>query len=277
MKRIFATALAAVALAGCGGTDPGDVLAETTQNLAELNSGLIELTVAVQSEGEPDGEEQAAGFELAGSFQLPEEGRLPVADLRYTDLAGDEGARSFVSTGDAAYVEVQGQMYELSDEQAATLIGGDDDGASPFQGLSVEEWILDAELSEGRGLDGEEVDRITGDLDVAVALNDLFTLAGAFGAGGDPIEGREAERLDNAVQTATIEVVSGTEDRLLRRLLIEVDLGLDPDLEVTQALGPLAGTGFTLDLSISEPNQAIEVQPPSDALPIEELDTEPAP
>ena len=272
MKRLAAAAALMLVLASCA-ADATEVVTETADNLEELRSGLLELRVSAASAPGEDGEAEA-GFELVGSFQLPEEGALPVADLEYTDLGADEPvSQGFISTGEQAFIEVDGQAYELPPEQTQTLLGGSANDDAIFEGASVDEWLTEPELTEGESLEGAEVDRVSGELDVVTALNDLFGIAGRFGAstGYTPIEGDEAERLENAVQSSNIEIISGAEDRLLRRLLIEVELALDDEVELADALGPLAGTSFTIDMSIAEPNQPIEVDAPAGALPLEEL------
>ncbi len=248
-------------------------MAETAQNLEELRSGILELRVSVSAAPAEDAEEQEAGFELLGSFQLPEEGELPVADVEYTDLGADGTTQGFVSTGDAAFIEVDGQAYVLPADRIESLRGGSGGGDSPFADVQVGSWLKDPKLEEGEDLDGDEVDRVTAELEVVPALNDLFSMAQRFGggAGFETIEDDEAERVENAVKSSHIEIISGAEDRLLRRLLIEVELGIDDDVGLREVLGPLAGAAFTLDMSISEPNQPIEVSEPSDPLPLEEL------
>ncbi len=152
-------------------------------------------------------------------------------------------------------------------------MGGSGEGGSPFEDTDIGSWLVDPQLEEGEGLDGEEVDRITGELDVVTALNDLFSIAQRFGSGTafQTIEDDEAERVENAVQSSHIEVITGAEDRLLRRLLIEVDLALGEEVGLSEILGPLSGASFTLDMSISEPNRPIEVPEPPDPLPLDEL------
>lgn len=272
MKRLAVVAALVLVLPSCA-TDATEVVTETAENLEELRGGLLELRVSAAA---APGEEEAAeaGFELIGSFELPKEGALPIADLEYTDIGADEPVtQGFISTGDQAFIEVDGQAYELPPEQTQTLVGGSGSDDAILEGASVDEWLIDPELKEGESLDGTEVDRISGELNVVAALNDLFGIAQRFGssAGFMSIEGDEAERLENAVQSSHMEVVSGAEDRLLRRLLIEVELALGDDVELTETLGPLAGTSFTIDMSISEPNEPIVVEAPADALPLEEL------
>lgn len=272
MKRAPVATVLMLVLASCA-TNAADVVTETAANLEELRSGVLELRVSTSTEAEEEGQGEA-GFELIGSFQLPEEGELPVADLEYTDIGADDPAtQGFISTGDQAFIEVDGQAYELPEEQTRTLRGGGGGDAGVFEGATVDEWFIDPELEEGATVDATEVDRVTGKLDVVTALNDLFKIAGRFGqtSGFQLIQGDEAERLENAVESSHIEVVSGTEDRVLRRLLIEVDLAIDQELELRDLLGPLAGVSFTIDMSISEPNEPVQVTPPTDPLPIEEL------
>jgi hypothetical protein len=271
--RSFALAVAVtLLLAGCS-TTPGEVVAETASNLEELRSGLLELRVSATSAPGDDGPAEA-GFELLGSFQLPDEDELPVADLQYSQLGLDEPVtQGFISTGESVFVEVDGQAYELAPEQTETLLGGGGGDTPLFGDASVEDWIRDPELHEGEGLDGVKVDRVTGELDVVAALNDLFTIAQRFGGATsfEPIEGDDAEQLENAVTSSTIEIISGSEDRLLRRLLIEVEMGIEESRGLSDILGPLAGVTLLLDLSISEPNEPIEVEEPADPLPIDEL------
>lgn len=272
MKHAAAAAALMVVLASCA-TDATDVITETADNLEELRSGALELKVSTTNGAEEE-DQAEAGFELSGSFQLPEEGELPVADLEFTDIGADQPVtRGFISTGDQAFIEVDGQAYELPDEQTQTLRGGGGSDEGIFEGAAVGEWFIEPELEEGAELDATEVDRVTGELDVVAALNDLFEVAGRFGQASafQPIQGEEAERLENAVESSHVEVVSGTEDRLLRRLLIEVDLAINEEVEIRELLGPLAGVSFTIEMSISEPNQPVEVSPPADPLPIEEL------
>lgn len=249
------------------------MVVDTANNLEELRSGELELSVTTASAPGIDGSAEA-GFELSGSFQLPEEGSLPIADLEFTDLGSDEPiSRGFISTGEEAFIEVDGQAYLLSAEQTQGLLGGSGEGDALFEGVDVSGWFVDAELKEGESLDGEEVDTVTGELDVVVALNDLFEIAERFGSptAFEPIEGDEAERLQNAVRSSSIEIASGSEDRLLRHLLIDVDLALDEGISLAESLGPLAGASFTIDMNIGAPNEDVEVEGPTDALPFEEL------
>ena len=256
-----------LALTGCS-TDPADVVTATTAKLEELRSGHVDLAVTASTPGADD----QAGFELSGSFQLPEEGALPVADIEYIDLgAEDPVPQGFVSTGDAAFILVDGTAYEIPSDQADLLRGGSE-GEGVFDQLQVADWIEDPELAEGEEHSGEKVDRVTGELDVVEAMNDLVLTSQRFGRSDlGAIDEAEAERLENAVRSSQIELLTGAEDRLLRSLTIVIEFAVDESLDLEDVLGPLAAATFELDLQISDPNEPVEVQAPADPLPLEEL------
>ena len=259
-----------VALAACG-AEPAEVVQETTANLDDIKSGHLDLVVRASS---PDTEGAgAAGFEISGSFQLPEEGALPLADIEYTDLAAEDPmTQGFISTGEAAFIVIDETAYEIPPEQAEILRGGTE-GEGLFDQLEVSGWIRDPELSEGEERFGESVDRVTGQLDVVQAMNDLVLTAQRFGRSDlAAIEGAEADRLENAVSSSRIELLTGSEDRLLRSVSLEIEFAVDEALELAEILGPLAGATFELDLQITDPNQPIEVEAPVDPLPLDELE-----
>lgn len=120
------------------------------------------------------------------------------------------------------------------------------------------------------------MERITADVDVVKALNDAIDALGELG-GGDavgalkPLEGEEAETLEKAVRSAPFELVTGKDDRLLRRLKLTLDIGTDAPRELAGGLGNLSGAKVQFDLRIDEPNKPVEVQEPEGALPYESL------
>ena len=275
MRRLSIGLCLALALAGCSDS-PEDVLTEATGNLDKIDSGVLDVRLVATGTGDLEGQE--FGFELSGPFQLPEEGELPVTELEYTQLAGEESATSvFLSTGDAAYAEIDGTFYELSPDQVESLRGGpdDEDPSSQLEELGIEEWVQDPEISDGDDVGGDATQRISGELDVVEALNDLFDAARNLGATSianvPPLEGDNAEQLENAVESASVEVLVGADDGLLRRLAIDIDFEADAAEEVREALGALGGVGFSLDFEISEPNQDVTVEAPAESVPIEEL------
>ena len=272
--RKLAVAVGLLLMAACG-NDATDALSETASNLEEITSGDLAMSFVVSSEGSI-GDAQA-GFELQGPFALPEEeGDLPTASIEYSRLAGDEEATvTFISTGEAAYVELEGTVYELPPETVEELSGtssSSEDGV--FGDIDLGEWMQDPEMSDGGEVQGTATDLIRSDLDAVEAFNDLIGIAESF-AGGDVglplIEGASAEQLENAVEEATIEIYTGTEDRYLRRLVVDVGFGIEDREGAPENLTQLAGARMLVELEIGDPNGEVSVEEPTDALPYTEL------
>lgn len=273
--RSVAAVAAVVALsAGCGPRGAAGVLDETASKMGEISSGQLRLRL-VASAGVDGRERRPVGFELDGPFSLPsKKGMLPLARLSLTRLRGGVGEPTvFVSTGDKAFIEVGGSAYELPSDQLSSLRGGEP-GKGGLEGLDIADWAEKPKVTKGGSLDGVAVERVTAALDVTEALNDLVDVAARLGAGAGTglrrIEGKSAEQLKRAVRSARLEVVTGAEDRLLRRLRIDVTL-LAPEPRLVEALGPLAGTRLELELDIAKPNQPVKIDPPRRARPLEEF------
>ena len=63
------------------------------------------------------------------------------------------------------------------------------------------------------------------------------------------------------MSAAAAEVVTGRDDRLLRRANVSVDLAV-VDPQVREALGDLAGARLAMSLEVTNLNQPIEVAAP---------------
>ena len=103
------------------------------------------------------------------------------------------------------------------------------------------------------------------------SINDLIEAARNFGAGSisglETLDGANAKQLRSAVDSATIEILSGKDDHLLRRLFIKADFGVDVDEELRKALGSFAGAHVAFDMTIANPNEPVHVDAPADAKP----------
>lgn len=259
--------------AACGGGDAQSVLSVTASRLGEIRSGELTLSLIAEGGG------TRAGFELAGPFALPEAGKLPVGKLAYTQIAGERQATvTLISTGEEAFVEANGSTYVLPEQQADRLRGvGASLGASSGSGeaagrglgtLGLDAWLVNPEVSEGTEVGGTETERISADLDVVRAANDLLALLSAFQGGqAAQIEGRDADTLRGATEAATIEILTGKEDRLLRSLVADLRLSADAPQNLREQLGPLGRAHFRLELGIANPNEPVRVETPPNAEP----------
>lgn len=239
--------LAAVALAGCGGSP--SVASQTGSNVSKIHSGVLDLKLLVQ----PHGGGSPFGFELRGPFAL-RNGGLPVARIAYTQTAsGQSATATFVSNGKKAWIVSSAGTRQLSDAQARGLAfpGG-------FSGLDIGSWIKDAKVSDG----GAGLDRVTGTLDVVAAANGLRGVAGLSGKSVPEISGDDASRLRSATRSSSVVLLTTKNDHLLRRLAVSADLGFAVPASLKQALGSDVGARVQFVLAITRPNSHIVVSGP---------------
>jgi hypothetical protein len=274
VRRRAALLAACALLAGCagGGDDPQEVLSETAANLNDIRSGTLHVDFRLEPRG-PRGSEPF-GFSLDGPFALGGSGPLPVAEIDYTQTVGDASETvTLISTGREAFVRTGGRTYELPPEQTAQLRGaaGQLRAGAGLGEFAIDEWIEDAELHDGGEVGGAETDRVTAELDVVAAVRDLVGLVRQLGRDAPQLSEQDAERLADSVRSSRFEVYTGEEDRLLRRLELEVDLGLDVPRELRGALGSLVGAKVVFELGVDDPNSPVSVETPRGALPWSEL------
>lgn len=261
MSRVawILTALALV-VSACGGDgeDARDILQDTAANMGEIRSGDLNMEVLFSAK---DGER--AGFTLQGPFAL-REGQLPEAQLDYTQIAGPETAtQTFILKGETAYVRIMGTTYELPQE-TADEIGSTIGVSGGLAAVDLSSW-LEKPTREGREeVGGAETDHISADLNASATVNTLLAIASQLGGTEPlvPLTGASAEQVEGAIETATVDVWTGKEDRLLRRLQIALDFA-----PAAEKLKDLLGTSLDFTLEISSPNEAVTVEQPTDVQP----------
>jgi hypothetical protein len=266
-RRASLAALLVAVVAGCGGGgDARQVLSQTAANLAKIRSGDLTMRLVVSPR---QGTKGRIGFRLAGPFAL-HPGGLPVAKVAYTQIAGDrEATATLISTGVKAYAEVNGKTYELPAESTKAL--RDAGGGGALAELRIDDWLQHPKVSDGGEVGGADTDHIAADLDVVAAANDLLALVRQLGRNVPTIEGKSADRLRDAVKSSSIDVWSGKDDHLLRRLLLNADLGFDVPKSLKRALGEIVGAKVDFELAVSNPNRPVHVAPPVNPLPASAL------
>lgn len=221
---------------------------EAGGTLGELRSGVLELSLTAATDLGP------VGFTLEGPFEIPvETGALPRAELTYTMLRGEQRSSVLLdSDGANATIEIAGTRSELSDEQLDGLRAV----SGPAAGFDLTRWVFEPSTSDAGMIDGEPVDRVTGELDVAAVVGDLATLT-AITTGSEPatIDDTERAQLAAAADEASIEFLLGREDRLLREGSLRLGFAADALPGLRAALGPYGGLEIALEIRIDDPNR----------------------
>lgn len=276
-RRLLVTALVSLLALGSAcsrATEAEKVTEATADNLGKIRSGELSfrLVTGAGEQARPEGE---VGFELAGPFALPEPGGLPVARIDYTQLAaGRRATTQVIATGTKAYVRVGGSVYELPPAQVESLRAPKTDKGQGFSSLKIDEWVDEPQLSPGEEIDGAPTDRLQGPIDVVRTLNDLFAFGRQVGAAElavPEIRGEDADQLRRVTQAATIDLLTGRRDRLLRRLAVDVRLAAEVPPRVKDALGQLAAANIRFELGVQRVNTPVQVPEPTGALPASAL------
>jgi hypothetical protein len=272
----------ATAFAACGGGDDGGSSGEDPQQVLDktfsgdnhIESADVDATFEISVEGEGGGNLTA---DLSGPVDGSGDG-VPTFDLTAT-VTGEGGGDSIdfeggaVSTGDAGYVTYQGDAYELdsstygfvkqvfaSAEQQQTQ----EDTEVP----DVRSFLTDVTNEGTEDVEGTETVHVSGAVDLDKLVEELRPLAERasqlpqLGAAGQIPTPEELDQLTELVKSATFDVYSGTDDNILRRF--------DISLELEEPGGPGAAS-IDFDLTLGGVNESKDVEAPSDAKPLSEL------
>jgi hypothetical protein len=272
--------LAAVLVAGCGGsdgadenTDPQELLDETFGGGAEVNSGVLDISVDATASGTPGGSLQGT---LSGPFQSRSDDELPLLDLDASvDISGAGASQaidgSLTLTADGAYVTTGGQAYAVDEptfsalEQAfaesaqAQQDSGDSSAIFDQLGIDPATWLTDVTNEGTEEVGGAETVHISGTPDVAKIFEDAQRLDPT----GQTAGVGSADQLADSVSNATIDVYTGAEDHILRKLDVSVDLA-DPGASGSTA-------SFTLSIGVSGVNEEQTIEAPTDTKPLDDL------
>jgi hypothetical protein len=288
---IFALVLALpVAVAGCGGDggggeDPGEILDQTFNNPKEINSGRVDISLEGSAEGSQAGNLTAT---IEGPFQTDKKdpGAFPQLDLSAEISASATGESpfdftgGFVATEDSAFVEYQGQAYDVGasffnrlktlSERSVQRAQARRENASIFErlGIDPQTWLTNLSNEGDEEVEGTETIHIHGDADVEQMVSDLATIAQrAPGAAGQALDPAQLDEVEAAIEDASLDVYSGKDDRILRKLSLSLSI------EPPAGPGALDVSSVSVDfsLTLSDVNAPQTITAPSGAKPISGL------
>jgi hypothetical protein len=244
------------------------VLDATAKNLGRIHSADLGLRLVLAPRaGAPNGQ---VGFELRGPVDL-RAGGLPVARLAYTQIAGArQGGATVVSTGRKAFVEVGGSAYRLPRAQADSLAASAGQVRRNVQ-LPLGRWVRDPKVSDGGEVGGTRTDHVSAGLDAVAALRDIFSAAASAGAQVPDLGGTRADELRKAIKQSSIDLWSGRDDHLLRRLRLRIGFEVAPPAPLRARLGSLTGGTLAFDVDLANVNRPVQVAAPANPRPASKL------
>jgi hypothetical protein len=248
--------------------DAEGVLRSTARNMGEIRSGTLELSLSTALK-----DRKPSGFRVSGPFSFDSPGEFPVGRFEHTRFDGDrETTNTLISTGTSAFVRTTKGTFRLGPADTRALRGLGSRGSSGIASqLEIDDWMRGRPTVSAGGLvGGVDTNKVIAQLDPAAVMNGLIQIAEGLGspAAGRlaQLEGAEAERVRRAVRRATMEVYSGKDDQVLRKLMMHVVFGVDR--EDLADVKELQGITIDLEASITELNEPVRVSAPDNAQPL---------
>ncbi|OLE37004.1 MAG: hypothetical protein AUG48_05680 [Actinobacteria bacterium 13_1_20CM_3_68_9] len=281
------------ALAGCGGgggsggsEDPNQVLDQTFNNPTKITSGNLGIALSGSAEGSQSGSLTAT---IDGPFQGDTSNPASFPQLELTakiSASGQGQSFSFdgglIATKDNAYVQYQGQAYEVGSsifqrfktayEQSAKKASSqqrNQSASSIFQqfGIDPKTWLTNVSNVGDESVNGQDTIHIHGDANVQQIISDLSKIAQqAPGATAQALTPAQLDQLKSAIKQASVDVYSGKDDHLLRKL--SLSLSIVPPSSATTSVSSVK---LDFSVTINDVNQAQTITAPSGAKPISGL------
>lgn len=285
MRRLVLAMLFCVTvllLSACGGGDDSvdSLLKQTFSPDKSVKSGRLNAQLDADVQG-IQGLTGPVRLRLSGPFESVGKGQMPRFDFTLSlSASGQSFNAGGVSTGDKGYVRFQNQAYEVSDAlfktfkdrylQAARQSAQKKDSTPSLGSLGIDprRWLRDAKKAGEEKVGGVDTIHITAGIDVARLLDDvnrvLNRASTASGSKQVPQRLTAAQRktIQDAVDTATVDVFTGKDDKLLRRL--DVSVKLKPS-------GSVKGGTIRFQLELDALNKDQTITAPANTKPLDDL------
>ena len=277
-------ALLSVGLIACGDDDDGGGGAQTTDARTLLKkafaspaeSGDLRLKVSVDLDG--GGVEGPIGLTLTGPFESRGDASLPKADWDVSVNAGGLAFQGGIKlTDDNAYLEFQGDAYELGNLISKVPEDAREEGFLENLGFDPASWLDDPKVEDGQDIGGDSTRRVKGAVNVEKVVRDVLgaldspELKRDLGPAGDLISPPELseedfDKMREAVDQFDFEA-NVDEDDKLRRILMKAKFDVPSDAGV----GDLQGGTITIDYVLEKVGGEVDVEAPSNPQPIGQL------
>jgi hypothetical protein len=161
-------------------------------------------------------------------------------------------------------------QFKQAFEQGAAGAGADepeeDAGAQlDMLGIDPSGWLTNLQNEGTEDVEGTETIHISGDANVPQIVEDIQSAASLVGDQVAPVPTEELSELEDTVTEARIDVFTGADDRILRRLAFSFAIELPEDVD--------GGGNASVDFSVtlSQLNEKQTIAEPSGAQPLSEL------
>jgi hypothetical protein len=264
-------------IAGCGdaqtepassSTDVNTLLRDTFRNLDNVKSANLSAKLAADGNGE------SFTASLSGPFQSQGKNKLPKVQL---DAKLEGGGQSFTAgvtwLGDKGYVSLQGTSYEVSGLIAKQIQAGYQEGAKQQKsggsnavllGVDFSKWLKNGRNEGDAKVGDTDTIKLTGDADVAQVIADVQRIAQKASSLNLPgtqsvptkLTPEQEKEIVDSVKRFAIEVYTGKEDRILRKLVVNADVQDQASKQASHLVFELTLNGVGEDQDFSAPKNA---------------------
>jgi hypothetical protein len=272
-------------IAGCGeaqsepassSTDVNTLLRDTFRNLDQVKSANVSAKLAVDGAGE------SVTASLNGPFQSQGKNKLPKVQWNAKLEGGGQSLNAGVTwLGDKGYVNLQGTNYEVSGLVAKQLQAGYEEAAAKQKktvdpneklilGIDFSKWLKNGRNEGDAKVGDTDTIKLTGEADVAQVITDVQRIAQKASTLNLPgtqdvptkLTPAQEKEITDAVKKFAIEVYTGKDDRILRKLVVNADLQ-DPSSKQTSHL--------VFELTLNAVGEDQDFSAPKSAKPFSEL------
>lgn len=280
LRRLTPLVLLLALIAGCGG-DSGssssgqsasEVLKKAGKQTAKSADVKLELEASVNGAKDFDG---PAKLSLEGPYRSNGPKTLPDLDWKlHAEGDGQKFDARLITTRDNAWVEYEGKTYEVGSQLVANFtqqLKRQPSNPRSLRSLNLEEWFDDPEVEDAEA-GGVPTTRVSGDVNVRKVLESVVEVMKKSVPSGQATPQLPQQTIDeiaDSVEKAHVETDVGRDDGIVRRNTMELSFEV-PESRRSQVKG-LEGGDVKLLFEQSDVNGDQRVQPPSNALPIQEL------
>jgi hypothetical protein len=133
-------------------------------------------------------------------------------------------------------------------------------------GIDISKWVTDLNNEGTEDVEGTQTIHVSGKANVPQLVDDLKKIAQRAGSAAGNINPAEFDVLKSTIQSGDIDVNSGENDKLLRRLQLDFDLKPPPGTP-----GAPDSVSVFLQLNFADVNKPETVQAPANAQPLQNL------
>jgi hypothetical protein len=214
----------------------------------EIDSTAFSAQVSIEAEG------QRADVDVSGAFERGAVGDVPEVEVSAQLTApGQRFEGGFTSLGDEAFFTQGDTGWRVPDEVWGPVVEAVAKGAGAQQQqlplpVDPQSWIRDVESEGTESVDGVETSHVSASVDSERVVRDLFA---AVRATGRTLP--DAAPVASAVEDAEFDAWIGTDDRVVRRVTVDVEFAERGEL--------------SFDLELTGVNEPQDIEAPADISP----------